>query len=82
MLINMPEAHKQKRIDNMNVVDHILEHRFETLMPRFHCRVRYGSVRLSPVGREGAAQLSSEVAFPPPTVPLMVGRMSIAAAAT
>ena len=31
MLINMPEAHKRKRIDNMNVVDHLLEHRFETL---------------------------------------------------
>ena len=27
----MPEAHKRKRIDNMNVVDHLLEHRFETL---------------------------------------------------
>ena len=31
MLTNMPEAHKRKRIDNMNVVDHLLEHRFETL---------------------------------------------------
>ena len=30
-LTNMPEAHKRKRIDNMNVVDHLLEHRFETL---------------------------------------------------
>ena len=31
MLTNMPEAHTRKRIDNMNVVDHLLEHRFETL---------------------------------------------------
>jgi hypothetical protein len=31
LLIIMPEAHKRKRIDNMNVVDHLLEHRFETL---------------------------------------------------
>ena len=31
LLTNMPEAHKRKRIDNMNVVDHLLEHRFETL---------------------------------------------------
>ena len=31
MLTNMPESHKRKRIDNMNVVDHLLEHRFETL---------------------------------------------------
>ncbi|CAL8378644.1 unnamed protein product [Boreogadus saida] len=42
---------------------------------------RIGSQRC---GREGGdiAQLSSEVAFPLPTVPLVVGRMSIAAAAT
>ena len=25
------EAHKRKRVDNMNEVDHLLEHRFETL---------------------------------------------------
>ena len=31
LLTNMPEEHKRKRIDNMNVVDHLLEHRFETL---------------------------------------------------
>ena len=31
LLTNMPEAHTRKRIDNMNVVDHLLEHRFQTL---------------------------------------------------
>ena len=31
MLTNMPEALKRKRIDTMNVADHLLEHRFETL---------------------------------------------------
>ncbi|CAL8379879.1 unnamed protein product [Boreogadus saida] len=45
-------------------------------------RVRNGSDRKGAVGRERFAQLSSEVAFPLPTVPLVVGRMSIAAAAT
>ncbi|CAL8278656.1 unnamed protein product [Boreogadus saida] len=47
-----------------------------------HVRVRNGSDRKGAVGRERFAQLSSEVAFPLPTVPLVVGRMSIAAAAT
>ncbi|CAL8323973.1 unnamed protein product [Boreogadus saida] len=45
-------------------------------------KVRNGSDRKGAVGRERFAQLSSEVAFPLPTVPLVVGRMSIAAAAT
>ncbi|CAL8311671.1 unnamed protein product [Boreogadus saida] len=45
-------------------------------------RVRNGSDRKDAVGRERFAQLSSEVAFPLPTVPLVVGRMSIAAAST
>ena len=27
----MSEAHKRKRVDNMNEVDHLLEHKFETL---------------------------------------------------
>ena len=27
----MSEAHKRKRVDNMNELDHILEYRFETL---------------------------------------------------
>ena len=31
MLTNMSEAHKRKRVDNMNEVDHLLEHNFETL---------------------------------------------------
>ncbi|CAL8394744.1 unnamed protein product [Boreogadus saida] len=48
----------------------------------FQRRVRNGSDRKGAVGRERFAQLSSEVAFPLPTVPLVVGRMSIAAAAT
>ncbi|CAL8394233.1 unnamed protein product [Boreogadus saida] len=54
----------------------------EEVMPHFHCRVRNGSDRKDAVGRERFAQLSSEVAFPLPTVPLVVGRMSIAAAST
>ena len=31
LLTNMSEAHKRKRVDNMNEVDHLLEHRVETL---------------------------------------------------
>ena len=31
LLTNMSEAHKRKRVDNMNEVGHLLEHRFETL---------------------------------------------------
>ena len=31
LLTNMAEAHKRRRVDNMNEVDHLLEHRFETL---------------------------------------------------
>ena len=31
MITNVSEAHKRKRVDNMNEVDHLLEHRVETL---------------------------------------------------
>ena len=31
LLTNMAEAHKRRRVDNLNEVDHLLEHSFETL---------------------------------------------------
>ena len=61
-----------------------LEMRFgqQTFMAHFHRRVRFGSVRLSPVvrGRGSPAQFRGRIITADST--LMVGRMSIAAAAT